>query len=934
MNREEAEKLLAVLIFGDLDEASKTDLTAYLQTDDELRERLADMRMAVKVASDALQHGPDPVLGKKRLKHLARLARQRSNSRRSAVFTVRYMAAAAAILAAVMLPSFLIFNGTRKLKSLGTVQSVSDTGGGWSRKNDEYDIEFTGGSNALVRLEDGMPDSYGEATEESLDAKKQIAKALRGGGAYGNGIDDQVQFSLHGGQVGAENNGQSVKFDDGHLTVDGDVDEILGREITSDNGAVNLTLSDKSGPFETLYHSYAPKDAVASRSSSRGIKAGYDYESGPGGDQYKSKTGSASGIAGHGATIRAGDKLSASLESSALTDEFDSRRSTTVDSDMPAVAKETQPSPTATSATGSTPDMAPLPIELPKPAFVGTPTNIKVPNPIKSHGKPSTKPKPQPSSPGKMPPRPTRPALPPPPPVFVDAVTSKYETKSRPEGWKRETGTINTESEAASSSFRNQTAVSKNDANGKKFNLDLGNRHNATVGETSEPSDTVRYDAVIVDSVEKYSAFEEAQKDQTSTRKVLDTEGIAHDKIYTVRSKNNRIVLDEEMENADSFLISDTEGGIELTKDKNEPLPGDLPAGGPVSGRDVNRRLMGAEEMERTSEDLDDFESSGKKEAKDAEMWTGSRAELEEGAFLGVGNSGVPVGEDEPDLPPASRFKSVPVNPWVMAERDSLSTFGLDVDTASYTLCRRYIYGGFLPPAGAVRMEEFVNYFNYHYPQRADRTFTVHAEAAASPFAGKGKNLTLLKIGVKARTIGRDQRKAAHLILVVDTSASMGKPDRLGLVQQALNLLIDNLSDADRVTLITCSNQARLHLEAASVGQRDRIRQVINAIQPSGSTNLLAGLKLGYAAARRSFDPKGINHVVLCSDGVANVGQTEADAVLKAVAADRKQGIAITCVGVGYGSYNDAFLESLANRGDGSYVFLDSASQAQRVFVE
>jgi Ca-activated chloride channel family protein len=298
-----------------------------------------------------------------------------------------------------------------------------------------------------------------------------------------------------------------------------------------------------------------------------------------------------------------------------------------------------------------------------------------------------------------------------------------------------------------------------------------------------------------------------------------------------------------------------------------------------------------------------------------------------------VGFTDITTMEDEPDLPPASRFKLVPVNPWVMAERDSLSTFALDVDTASYTLCRRYIRGGYLPPAGAVRMEEFVNYFNYHYPQRTNPTFKVHAEAAPSPFARREQNLTLLKIGVKARTIGRDQRKAAHLIFVVDASASMDQPDRLPLVQRALGLLVNKLSAVDRVSLITCASEARLHLETVPARERGRIRQAINAIQPAGPTNLLAGLKLGYATARRTFAPKQINHVVLCSDGVANVGQTEAEAVLEEVAADRKQGITITCVGVGYGSYNDVFLEALANQGDGSYMFLDSARQVHRVFV-
>lgn len=295
---------------------------------------------------------------------------------------------------------------------------------------------------------------------------------------------------------------------------------------------------------------------------------------------------------------------------------------------------------------------------------------------------------------------------------------------------------------------------------------------------------------------------------------------------------------------------------------------------------------------------------------------------------------GIVVDELGSDLPLGSRFKAVPVNPWVMTERDALSTFALDVDTASYTLCRRYISSGYLPPAGAVRMEEFINYFNYQYPQQSDRPFRVYAEAAASPFAGQGKNLTLLKIGVKARTLGRDQQKPAHLVFVIDSSASMGQPERLPLIQQALNLLMDNLTPSDRITLITCSDQAHLLLDAVPLSQQERIRQVINAIQPSGTTNLLAGLQLGYEKARRAYSARQINRIVLCSDGVANVGQTEAEAVLKAVAEDRKQGITMTCVGVGYGTYNDAFMESLANQGDGSYVFLDSLQQAQRVFVE
>jgi Ca-activated chloride channel family protein len=287
----------------------------------------------------------------------------------------------------------------------------------------------------------------------------------------------------------------------------------------------------------------------------------------------------------------------------------------------------------------------------------------------------------------------------------------------------------------------------------------------------------------------------------------------------------------------------------------------------------------------------------------------------------------------EAGVPSPSHFRVVPVNPWVMTDRDSLSTFALDVDTASYALCRRYIRGGFLPPIGAVRMEEFINAFDYAYPQRDDATFAVYAEGAPSPFAPEGQDLTLLKIAVKARTAGRDQRRAAHLVFVVDASASMGQADRLPVVQSALNLLVDKLSDVDRISLITCANEARLHLEAVPAQQKDAIRQAIDAIQPAGPTNLMAGLRLGYAMARKAFVAGRINQVVLCSDGVANVGQTEAEAVLQEVAGDRKQGIALTCVGVGYGAYNDAFLEAMADRGDGRYVFLDSSEEARETLV-
>ncbi len=295
----------------------------------------------------------------------------------------------------------------------------------------------------------------------------------------------------------------------------------------------------------------------------------------------------------------------------------------------------------------------------------------------------------------------------------------------------------------------------------------------------------------------------------------------------------------------------------------------------------------------------------------------------------------VPVDEQGENLPPASQFKSMPVNPWVMADQDRLSTFGLDTDTASYTLSRRYIASGYQPPSGAVRMEEFVNAFDYNYASQGDDTFAVHTEAAPAPFAQTGT--TLVKIGVQARTIGRQGRKPANIVMVVDASGSMAKADRLPLAQQSLKMLNSQLTTGDRVSLVTYGTQSQIVLENAPADtpqQRQAIEQAIDTIQAGDSTNMIDGLQLGYQQAQRHFRAGAINRVMLCSDGVANVGQTDAQAMLDAVAEYRRQGIALTTVGFGVGAYNDDLMEQLANKGDGNYAYVDSEAEAHRVFVE
>jgi len=308
-------------------------------------------------------------------------------------------------------------------------------------------------------------------------------------------------------------------------------------------------------------------------------------------------------------------------------------------------------------------------------------------------------------------------------------------------------------------------------------------------------------------------------------------------------------------------------------------------------------------------------------------------SDLGPGKTRGDGRDGKNEG-GESGLPPASTFREAPVNPWVMTDRDRFSTFASDVDTASYTLCRSYLRAGYLPPRGAVRMEEFVNAFDYNYPRRARGVFNVFAEGAPSPFAPSGENTVLLKIGVQGRIIGREGRKSAHLVFVIDTSGSMAKPDRLPLIQDAIKMLADALDPNDQVTLIAYNRQASLVLECAAASRKKEINAACDGLRAGGPTNLLAGLEAGYKLAQREFLAGRINRVILCTDGAANIGQTDSQAILDRVAAYRRHGITLTVAGFGRGGYNDELLETLAKKGDGSYLFIDTQRQAREALVE
>ena len=272
------------------------------------------------------------------------------------------------------------------------------------------------------------------------------------------------------------------------------------------------------------------------------------------------------------------------------------------------------------------------------------------------------------------------------------------------------------------------------------------------------------------------------------------------------------------------------------------------------------------------------------------------------------------------------------VHPYVDPNEDQVSTFALDVDTASYTIAQRYVDDGHRPDPASVRVEEWVNAFAQGYPAPDDDTFAVLVDGAPTPFTERDE--VLLRIGLQARDVRDRAREDAALTFVIDTSGSMEREGRLELVKEALRLLVDQLGRNDTVAIVTFGDDARVLLEPTRATDANRILGTIEDLRPGGSTNLEAGLRLGYELARSSLTENGIDRVVLASDGVANVGLTDSVSILAAIRRDAAAGIELVSVGVGMGNYNDTLLEQLADQGDGFYAYVNVLDEARRLFTE
>ena len=296
--------------------------------------------------------------------------------------------------------------------------------------------------------------------------------------------------------------------------------------------------------------------------------------------------------------------------------------------------------------------------------------------------------------------------------------------------------------------------------------------------------------------------------------------------------------------------------------------------------------------------------------------------------FNTIGGS-APVNDAAYDL---TFFRHYGVNPFIDTEDDHLSTFAMDVDTASYTVARRFVQDGNLPHPDSVRVEEFVNYFDQGYEPPGDDVFAIHLDGSPSRFGGA--NHWLLRVGLQGQQVSARERKDSTLIFAIDVSGSMGREDRLGLVQRSLRLLVNELRPSDKVGIVIYGDRGKVVLQPISGREQGAILEAIDSLRPGGSTYVEDGLRLAYRMAAEEVEDGRITRVMLLSDGVGNVGNTGADSILKVIKNQVEAGVTLTTVGFGMGNYNDILMEQLANDGDGTYHYVDSLIEAQRIFVE
>ncbi|HEV2800093.1 MAG TPA: VWA domain-containing protein [Pyrinomonadaceae bacterium] len=277
-------------------------------------------------------------------------------------------------------------------------------------------------------------------------------------------------------------------------------------------------------------------------------------------------------------------------------------------------------------------------------------------------------------------------------------------------------------------------------------------------------------------------------------------------------------------------------------------------------------------------------------------------------------------------------YKHIDENPFFEVARVPLSTFSIDVDTASYSNTRRFLREGRLPPKDAVRIEELINYFSYDYPQPVgDAPFSINAEVSACPWNTKHR---LVHIGLQGKRVHKEDLPPANLVFLLDVSGSMNSPDKLPLVKSSLRMLAEQLSARDRISIVVYAGSSGLVLPSTPGDRRGEIIAALDSLEAGGSTNGGEGIQLAYRVAAENFIRGGINRVILATDGDFNVGTTSEGELTRLIEEKRKTGVFLSVLGFGTGNVKDATMETLADKGNGNYAYIDKLQEARKVLGE
>ncbi|OWY69772.1 hypothetical protein B7486_19205 [cyanobacterium TDX16] len=360
----------------------------------------------------------------------------------------------------------------------------------------------------------------------------------------------------------------------------------------------------------------------------------------------------------------------------------------------------------------------------------------------------------------------------------------------------------------------------------------------------------------------------------------------------------------------ENVLWFDARSSKDSTNPQRVRVVGSVPMGGPVLS-DLDFEELGALGYVATPRQADDRD-----ESKPFEPWWNQPREGHQ-----------PYAENTGEA-----YARIFDNPFLPAMQNPLSTFSIDVDTASYSNIRRMLTAGQRPPADAVRIEEMINYFSYGYaPPTGEHPFSVNLETASCPWNGEHR---LVRVGLKGVEIEPAKRPVCNLVFLIDVSGSMDCPNKLPLVKQALSMLVGQLSPEDRVAMVVYAGASGLALPSTPAGQREKILEGLDRLSAGGSTNGGEGIQLAYQIAEQNRTEGGVNRVILATDGDFNVGITNQKDLTKLITDEAKSGVFLSVLGFGMGNLKDATLEQLADKGNGNYAYIDTFAEAKKVLVD